>query len=253
MELNKIYCESCLNTIDKMKDENIKCNVVLTSPPYNVSHHNKSDKYAYKYGKYDDTLSNEEYINKTINLFDKLDDVLEKNGVILYNLSYSVNQSSLYITTISNVLKNTNFELVDTIIWKKKQCLPDNRSKNRLSRIIEFVFVLVRKTETKTFITNKQLISTAKSGANNYVPIYNFIEAKNNDENTSLNKATYSTELCLKLLNMYAKEGMVIYDPFIGTGTTALAALKHKCFFIGSEIDEKQVEYANNKIEQTKK
>lgn len=131
---------------------------------------------------------------------------------------------------------------------EKNKCLPDNRSKNRLSRIVEFVFVLVRKNETKTFTSNKQLISTAKSGANNYNPIYNFIEAKNNDENVSLNKATYSSELCLKLLNMYGKEGMIIYDPFMGTGTTAIAALKYNCKFIGSEIDEHQVEYANKKI-----
>lgn len=119
IELNKIYCESCLDTIERMKNDNIKCDIVLTSPPYNISHHNKSDKYAYKYGKYDDTLTNEEYISKTINLFKQLDNVLNENGVILYNLSYSVNQPSLYLITIANIISQTNFELIDTIVWKK--------------------------------------------------------------------------------------------------------------------------------------
>lgn len=251
LELNKIYCENCLDTIKKMEENEVKCDIVLTSPPYNVSHHNKSDKYAYKYNKYDDTLNDEEYITKTIHLFSELDKVLVTNGVILYNLSYSVDKSSLYLKTIFNIIEKTNFELVDTIIWKKKQCIPDNRSSNRLSRIVEFIFILVRKEEIKTFTTNKKLKSVAKSGAKNYEPLFNFIEAKNNDGNNNLNKATFSTDLCLQLLNMYANSNMLIYDPFIGIGTTAIAALKCNCKFIGSEIDNKQVEYANKKIEQT--
>lgn len=46
---------------------------------------------------------------------------------------------------------------------------------------------------------------------------FNFIEAKNNDGSCPY-KATYSTELCTKLLDIYAPIGSVVYDPFIGTG-----------------------------------
>ena len=47
--------------------------------------------------------------------------------------------------------------------------------------------------------------------------MYNYIEAANNDGANKLNKATFSTELVLKLLNMYATKDSVVYDSFMGT------------------------------------
>lgn len=75
-----------------------------------------------------------------------------------------------------------------------------------------------------------------------------FVEAKNNDGACSYNKATYSSELCEKLLNIYAKPYGVVYDPFIGTGTTAVACKRMGIDCIGSEISKKQVEFAINRL-----
>jgi DNA modification methylase len=110
------------------------------------------------------------------------------------------------------------------------------------------VFVFCRKTEFKTFFCNKKVTSLRKTGQRAYENISNFIEARNNDGTCPYNKATYSSELCEKLLNIYAKENDVVYDPYMGTGTTAIGAIRCNCTFIGSEIDDKQVEYANNRI-----
>jgi DNA modification methylase len=76
----------------------------------------------------------------------------------------------------------------------------------------------------------------------------NFIVAKNNDESTPLNKATYSVELCEKLLKIYSKVGDLIYDPFMGTGTTGVCCSLIERDFIGSEISEKQVEFSYERI-----
>lgn len=65
-----------------------------------------------------------------------------------------------------------------------------------------------------------------------------------------MNKATFSTEFVRKLLQMYAKDGMTVYDSFMGAGTTAIGALKEKCFYIGSELSKAQCDYANNRIKQ---
>ena len=67
-----------------------------------------------------------------------------------------------------------------------------------------------------------------------------------------MNKATYSTELCNKLLKIYAPEKGLIYDPFMGTGTTAAAAKELGLDYIGSEISPKQTEFANNRLKNTK-
>jgi site-specific DNA-methyltransferase (adenine-specific) len=82
-----------------------------------------------------------------------------------------------------------------------------------------------------------------------YENIFNFITAKNNDNSTDLNKATYSTELVRKLLLLYTKENDLIYDSFMGTGTTANACIIEKRNYLGSELSEEQCKYAEKRIQ----
>ena len=80
--------------------------------------------------------------------------------------------------------------------------------------------------------------------------MYNFVSAKNNDGSCPIHKAIYSTELCEKLLKIYAKEGNVVYDPFIGIGTTALAARNLNMNYIGSEIYKEYCDLAEEKLKE---
>lgn len=252
IEINKIYNEDCFTTMMKMSKQ---IDVILTSPPYNTSRTDKyskaKDKYNSRYTEFDDNKTDEEYIDWTVNLFNSYDTVLKKNGCILYNLSYSSENTSLIWLVVADVMRKTNFIVADTIIWKKKSAIPNNRSSNKLTRITEYVFVFCRKNEIKTFKSNKKVLSVVeKTGQKNYENIYNFIEAKNNDGSCDLNKATYSTELCNKLLEIYAQPNSIIYDSFMGTGTTALSCLQNNLFYIGSELAKNQCDYANNRIKE---
>lgn len=74
------------------------------------------------------------------------------------------------------------------------------------------------------------------------------IEAKNNDEVCPYNKATYSSDLCTKLLKIYAPKGALVYDPFMGSGTTAVACEKMELMSRGSEISKNQCEWAINRL-----
>lgn len=247
IELNTFYNEDCLKTMEKMEKNSINC--IVTSPPYNMT--KRKGGYADKqkrYDEYQDWKSEEDYNNWTCNIFKKFDDILIKNGVILYNFSYSIENPSLPYTMVSAIIQNTDFMVADTIIWKKSNSIPHPASYNRLNRIVEFIFVIVRKKELKTFNCYKQLSKVSPKGQKYYEIIDNFITAKNNDESTNLNKATYSVELCTKLMNIYTKINDVIYDPFMGTGTTGLACVLNNRKFVGSEISKPQVDYSYERI-----
>lgn len=247
IELNVFYNEDCLETMKNMDEKSIDC--VLTSPPYNMT--NRKGGYADKqkrYDAYEDWKTEEEYNEWTSKVFNSIDKILKDNGVILYNFSYSIENPSLPYTMISHIISNTSFMVADTIIWKKSNSIPHPASYNRLNRIVEFIFVIVRKKEIKTFNCYKKTTKISPKGQKYYEIIDNFISAKNNDESTNLNKATYSTELCDKLLKIYTKEGDIVYDPFMGTGTTGVACNRIKRNFIGSEISEQQVEYSKERI-----
>jgi site-specific DNA-methyltransferase (adenine-specific) len=246
-----------------MIDDNLKVDCILTSPFYNTNKkssknvrltHEMNNSGSFPYCRYDihvDDLTNDEYTNYTIKLFNYYDRILKTNGCILYNLSYGSENTTGMYEAIYGVLKNTPFCIVDTIVWKKEKACPNNMSPNRLTRIIEFIFVFARKSEAKTFNANKQVVSVRSTGQKNYENIYNFFEAKNNDETCTYNKATFSSELCLKLFEIYLKKdsNVVVYDSFMGTGTTAVAAIKYGIKYIGSEISKDQCEWAKNRIE----
>ena len=262
MELNKIYTEDCLVTMKEHIDEK-SVDIVLTSPPYctcnrggknsknnlNETHANPKFYPSLRYDMFSDNMSEEEYIDWTINLFNSFNRILKKDGCILYNISYSSNRRDMLFLTIAEILKKTDFSLADMIIWKKRTALPNNTSPNKLTRIVEPVFVLARKDDMDTFICNKKVVSVReRTGQKMYENVYNFLEAPNNDGACKLNRATYSSELCEKILNLYGKGGMTVYDPFMGTGTTAVACKRLGMNYIGSELSPAQTEFAINRI-----
>ena len=247
-----LFNDDCFNVMGDMVKNNIKINVILTSPPYNTGRTCKTqrsiDNYENRYDIHLDDMSNDEYLDWTINLFNSYEKILEKDGVILYNMSYGNENPDIMWLTLAKIIQKTPFMIADDIIWKKKSALPNNVSHNKLTRIVEHVFVFCRKQEYKTFQGNKQLKSVSPKGQKYYENEFNFIEAKNNDGSCSLNKATFSTELCEKLLSLYAKENSIVFDSFIGTGTTAVACNNLNLKVIGSELSEGQCEFAVKRI-----
>ncbi|MEQ6355118.1 site-specific DNA-methyltransferase [Lysinibacillus sp. M3] len=253
MEINQIHNEDCMIFMNKT---DLKVDTVLTSPPYNTSRTDKytmsKDKYNSRYEGFEDNKTDNEYIDWTVDLFNGFDKILKPNGNVLYNMSYSSENTTLMFLTVAEIIKQTNFTLADSIVWKKRSAIPNNRSSNKLTRICEYVFVFCRKNEFKTFDSNKKVVSVIeRTGQKNFENVYNYIEAKNNDGSTKLNKATFSTELCEKLLVMYTKEGSLVYDPFMGTGTTANACKNLGLNYIGTEISNEQCLYAENRLMNT--
>lgn len=254
------YNEDCLQSMKRMQEKGFKVDLLLSSPPYNSGRKSNSkrslENYEARYDIYLDDMTDEEYCNWTISLFNNFDKILNENGVVLWNVSYGNEAPNCIWLSLLSILEKTNFMIADVIVWKKKSCLPNNVSSHLLSRICEFIFVICRKDEYKTYNANKEIKSISKTGQKYYENIYNFIEAANNDGSCKLNKATYSSELCEKLLKIYAKRDCIVYDPFMGTGTTAIACEKYgndNMMCIGSEISEQQVEYSKERLETYRK
>lgn len=243
MEYNTIYNESNLLTMGRMKSKSI--DLIITSPPYNIIRPNSTDR---GYDLYKDGMSNNEYIDWTLNIFREFDRCLVRDGIVLYNMSYGTENTILMSLVVADIIRKSDFTLADIIVWKKKSATPNNVSHNKTTRIVEFIYVFCRKDEFHTFNCNKQKLKERESGQAIYENVYNFISAPNNDGSTDLNKATYSTKLVRTLLKMYAKPSSLVYDPFMGTGTTAVACVIDGHDFIGSEISSKQCEYAEKRL-----
>jgi len=243
VKTNVIYNESNLLTMSRIESRSI--DLIITSPPYNIIRPNSTDR---GYDLYKDGMSNEEYIDWTLVMFKEFERCLIENGVVLYNMSYGTENTILMSLVVADIIRKSDFTLADIIVWKKKSATPNNVSHNKTTRIVEYIYVFCRKDEFHTFNCNKKKLKERESGQAIYENVYNFIAAPNNDGSTDLNKATYSTKLVRTLLNMYAKPNSLVYDPFMGTGTTAVACIIDGHNYIGSEISDKQCEYAQKRI-----
>jgi len=248
---NIIHNGDCLEFMENYSDN---INLIITSPPYNMTKRPGGNADSGRYDEYEDWKEADEYLDWSVDLFHNFDDCLVKDGVVLYNFSYSIENPTFPYQLVAEIAKRTNFVLADTIIWKKKSSIPYPASPNRLQRIFEFVFVFVRENEMNSFTTNKQVSTISKTGQKYYTPIMNFIEAKNNDGATKeINQATFSTDFVTQLLKAYAKpeESFVVFDPFMGTGTTAKGCIEYGCSYLGTEISKKQCEYAEKRIKKS--
>lgn len=247
----KIHNGSCLDVMKTFPNGEI--DLILTSPPYNTSKQagvlkeGVVDKNL-RYDVYVDKQTNDEYCQFTKDLFVEFDRILKPNGCVLYNISYGAENSECMFRAVNEVLVSTPFTIADVIVWKKRSATPNNGSSNKLTRLCEFVFVFCRRSEYYTFYSNKRAKTLKSTGQAYYENIYNFVEAKNNDESCPYNNATYSTELCNKLLKIYAPDEALVYDPFMGSGTTAVACdrLGLRCW--GSELSENQCKWAIDRL-----
>ena len=236
MEINVIFNEDNIITMGKMPDDFLSG--IICSPPYNLASKRKDCYYNTGYAEMDN-LSPDDYLKLRVKEFTAFQRVLKKDAVILYNISHIHENPILPFQLINKVHNETQLTLADVIYWKKPNAIPFQTSPNKLSRIVEPIYVFVNKNALFNFKANKEISKiNNKTNQKFYKNYINYIEAKNNDGIITSLKATYSTDMVLKIMSIYFPVGSLIYDPFMGSGTTARACIQYGCDYIGSEIKE---------------
>lgn len=241
-----LYQGDCVEVMKDLIEEGWTVDKVITSPPYNIIRPNSTDR---GYDEYQDGMTNEEYIKWTLEIFDCYDKLLDKNGCIVYNMSYGTENTEVMNLTIAEILKNTNFTLADILVWKKSNATPNNVSSNKMTRIVEFVYVFCRREDFHSFSSNKKKIGEREdTGQAIYENVFNFFMAPNNDASTDLNKATFSTDFVFNIIDRYVLKSDIVLDNFSGTGTTVYACSSRGIKSIGIELSEKQCEYTKQRF-----
>lgn len=233
---NQFFNENNLETMVRIPDKFI--DGIITSPPYNITSKRKDVYYNNGYSDIDN-LSQEEYLEMRTNEFNQFSRILKDDGVICYNISYHNENPILPTLLMSKIHQETNLTVADIITWKKSTAIPFQTSPTKLSRISELVYIIVKKEQLHSFKTNKQISKiNEKTGQKFYRNYTNLIEAKNNDGIKCKLKASFSEDFVNKLIEIYFPVNSIIYDPFMGIGTTARACIKSNRNYIGSELDK---------------
>jgi site-specific DNA-methyltransferase (adenine-specific) len=229
LELNKIYNEDCQDTLLLRE---IKYDYVFTSPPYNLGgdFHTFVDGKRVSYGAYNtysDNLPEIEYQNQQVSVLNQLHKGLDDNGICFYNHKVRLKNRSI-IHPLEWVNKsNFNIYQIITIDFGSTA----NVDKSRFFPVSELVFVLTKKKEP--LIDNKNCLT-------------DIIKIKKGGRKSG-HPATFSEEMVYTFLSSVKNKG-VVYDPYMGTGTTALVAKKIGLDYIGSEISHEYCQIAENRV-----
>ena len=250
IEINKIYNESNLDTIAKMPDECI--DLVVTSPPY------------------DGLRTYNGYCFDFENLAKGLYRVLKQGGVVVWIVNDATVNGSETGTSFRQALyfMDCGFKLHDTMIWAKDGggALGSNRC---YTQNFEYMFILSKGTpKAYNLICDKKNLSFGhdKSGVGRRNPDGTLKIAKrkeasayskrNNwwlvvpgtEEGSSFHPAVFPEKLVRDHIWTWSNEGDLVYDPFMGSGTTAKMAHHLKRNYIGSEISSEYVEKARKRV-----
>lgn len=233
--LNKIKCGDAVTEMNKLPAESI--GVVVCSPPYNLKNstgngmtNGSGGKWANAalikgYEDHGDNMPHKEYVKWQRDCLTAMMRVLRPDGAIFYNHKWRVQDG--VIQDRHDIV--SGFPVRQIIIWKRAGGI--NFNPGYFLPTYEVIYLIAKKDFELT------------PGANKMTDVWEIPQSKGNPH-----PAPYPIELAQKCI--YASPGGVVLDPFMGSGTTAIAALSQNREWIGIEKSQIYVNMADERIKE---
>jgi len=238
-----LYNENAIDALRKQPPESVDC--IITDPPYNISTedktisrknlnsktHRREADIKFDFGEWDRRTENE-YYRFTQSWFSECARILKPKGWIYIFFS---KERIGYFTDPRNGLFTQNDIFVKTIIaWHKSNPVPSFRKMNYISST-EFIVV-----GSKGPAKIPHFLEQTK--------MHNFFETSNA---SIYGETDHPTEKPVTLIEWLVDVGATetVLDPFMGSGTTGVAAVRRSFNFIGIELDGSYFSIAKKRIE----
>lgn len=242
--LNKIILGSSEN-MKEIPDNSV--HLMITSPPYNVSK------------EYDDDLTLQEYLELLRKVFSETFRILVNGGRACVNVANLGRKPYIPLSDyISKLMIDIGFYMRGEIIWNKASSASPSTAwgswqsaSNPILRDIHEYILVFSKGDYKRARTNTEMITKENTITKEQfmewtkaVWTMNAVSAKRVGH-----PAPFPEELPYRLIQLYSFKTDIIIDPFIGSGTTGLAALKTGRYFIGYEINENYIKLSKKRLD----
>jgi len=237
--LDTIFNENCLDTMEKMSDGFV--NLTVTSPPY------------------DDLREYEGYEFDFPAIAAELHRVTHEEGLLVWVIGDAVVKGSETGSSFKQALHfmELGFKLHDTMIYEKNSStFPAKRTGSRYTQIFEYMFVFAKGKVRADLICDKP---NKWAGHKDYSgkltdPVPEFSPRTNiwryvTSTNGVKHPAPFPEKLAEDHILTWSEPGAVVYDPFMGSGTTAKMAVLNDRRFVGSEMSAKYCAVAEQRLD----
>ena len=222
MELDVIYNQNCLEGMKRIPDGSI--DLIVTDPPYKTT---TRGSFGGTGGILKDELNmkGKVFVHNDIKISDWISElyrVLKESGHC-YIMCNNTNLSEFLIQ-----IKEAKFNIFKTLIWKKDNCITNQYYMDSHEYII--------------FCRKGKAIKINNCGTKSVLEVPNPKNKKHPTEKP--------VDLMKILIENSSKPGDIILDPFLGSGTTAVAAVNTNRHYIGFELDEKYFDIACQRLDE---
>lgn len=213
---NILYNGDCLEVMDRLIEEGVKVDAIITDPPYNITRENNfktMGRSGIDFGEWDKGFDQFKWIEKSFKLV--------KNGGSLFIFNDWKN-----IGEIAKYAEQIGYEIKDMIRWEKSNPMPRNRDRRYVTDF-EVAVWLVKPKSKWTFNRLSDTYDRCK-----YVyPV----TPKNEKVGHSTQKPLALME---EIIKRHTNENDLVLDGFMGSFTTGVACQNTNRKFIGIELDE---------------
>jgi site-specific DNA-methyltransferase (adenine-specific) len=240
MEVNQIFNENCLETLKRFDDNSI--DIVITSPPYNMNLRIRNGSYcsrqivkefSTKYEGFDDNLPIDEFYNLHSQIIREL---LRVSSIVFYNIQIVTGSKRAFFKIIGEFSE----QLKDIVIWDKGVSQPA-MSPGVLNRQSELILIF----EKENAISRKFTKYNFERGT--LSDIWNISRGRKIDKSHG---AVFPEKLVSTILLNFSNEGDIVYDPFMGSGTTAVVSKKLNRNWLGSELSPNYCELIQKRVDE---
>ncbi len=258
----------CREKLKQLRDNSI--DLIFTSPPY-------CDSRKKTYGG----IHPDRYVEWFIPVSKELLRVLKPSGTFILNIKERVvnGERHTYVLQLIMEMRKQGWLWTEEFIWHKKNCYPGkwpNRFRDAWERLLQFnknrrfhmyqeaVMIPVGDWANTRLKNLSQTDKTRDNAKNNSGFGKNVSHWLNRDKvyptnvvhlatecNNKNHSAVFPVALPEWFIKLFTKEGDTVLDPFMGSGTTIVAAQKSQRYSIGIEILPEYYEIAKNKVEST--
>lgn len=220
--------------------------LMITSPPYNVSK------------EYDEDLSLEEYLAMLTRVFSETYRVLVNGGRACINVANLGRKPYIPLSDyISKIMIDLGFNMRGEIIWNKAASASPSTawgswmsaSNPTLRDIHEYILVFSKGDYKRERKKQEKELRQDSISRDDFMEWTKSIWTFNAESARRVgHPAPFPIDLPYRLIQLLSYTNDIVLDPFMGSGTTGIAALKSKRKFIGFDTSSKYIELANNRI-----